>query len=107
MAEEMTNIVSTTIDEVVDIYTQLVTSAIKNGYKMSQVRSTFLWGAPGVGKSQGINQLASRLEKETGKTVKVTDIRLLLFNPVDLRGIPSANADKTKAVWLNSIPWTK
>ena len=27
-------------------------------------------------------------------------MRLLLFNPVDLRGIPTANADKTLAVWL-------
>lgn len=27
-------------------------------------------------------------------------MRLILFNPVDLRGIPSANRDKTAAVWL-------
>jgi hypothetical protein len=27
-------------------------------------------------------------------------VRLLLFNPIDLRGIPTANADKTLAVWL-------
>ena len=30
----------------------------------------------------------------------MTDVRLLLFNPVDLRGIPAANADRTLAVWL-------
>jgi hypothetical protein len=30
----------------------------------------------------------------------VTDVRLLLFNPIDLRGIPTANEDKTLAVWL-------
>jgi len=27
-------------------------------------------------------------------------VRLLLFNPIDLRGIPTANADKTLAIWL-------
>ena len=27
-------------------------------------------------------------------------MRLLLFNPIDLRGIPTANADKTLAIWL-------
>lgn len=27
-------------------------------------------------------------------------MRLLLFNPIDLRGIPTSNADKTLAVWL-------
>jgi len=28
------------------------------------------------------------------------DVRLLLFNPIDLRGIPTSNEDKTLAVWL-------
>lgn len=27
-------------------------------------------------------------------------VRLLLFNPIDLRGIPTANAEKTLAIWL-------
>ena len=59
-----------------------------------------LWGAPGVGKSQAVRQIAREIEGETGKRVEVTDVRLLLFNPIDLRGIPTANADKTLAVWL-------
>jgi len=59
-----------------------------------------LWGAPGVGKSQAVRRLAERMEKKTGKRAIVTDVRLLLFNPIDLRGIPTANADKTLAVWL-------
>ena len=59
-----------------------------------------LWGPPGVGKSQGVRQIASEIREKTGKKVEVTDVRLLLFNPVDLRGIPTANEDKTLAVWL-------
>jgi hypothetical protein len=59
-----------------------------------------LWGPPGVGKSQGIRQVAKKIEEDTGKRVEITDVRLLLFNPVDLRGIPTANEDKTLAVWL-------
>jgi hypothetical protein len=47
-----------------------------------------------------VRQIASRIENETGKKVNVTDVRLLLFNPIDLRGIPTANQDKTLAVWL-------
>ncbi len=59
-----------------------------------------LWGHPGVGKSQGVREIAAEIEKQTGRDVRITDVRLLLFNPVDLRGIPTANEDKTLAVWL-------
>lgn len=59
-----------------------------------------LWGPPGVGKSQGVRQIAEHITEETGKSVAINDVHLLLFNPVDLRGIPTANADKTLAVWL-------
>ena len=62
--------------------------------------SVMLWGPPGVGKSQGIRQVAKNIAEQTGKKVEITDVRLLLFNPVDLRGIPTANEDKTLAVWL-------
>ena len=59
-----------------------------------------LWGPPGVGKSQSVKHIATKLEEETDRKVIVTDVRLLLFNPVDLRGIPTSNEDKTLAVWL-------
>ncbi len=62
--------------------------------------SVMLWGPPGVGKSQGVKQLGELIGKRTGKKVNVTDVRLLLFNPIDLRGIPKSNAEKTLAVWL-------
>lgn len=62
--------------------------------------SVMLWGAPGVGKSQGVRQIGEQIEETTGKSVHITDVRLLLFNPIDLRGIPTANDDKTLAVWL-------
>jgi len=62
--------------------------------------SVMLWGAPGVGKSQGVRQIGEQIEAATGKSVHITDVRLLLFNPIDLRGIPTASEDKTLAVWL-------
>lgn len=40
------------------------------------------------------------MSKKTGKKVEITDVRLLLLTPIDLRGIPTANEDKTLAVWL-------
>jgi hypothetical protein len=75
-------------------------SLINSGLPLKRFPSIMLWGPPGVGKSQGVKQVASEIQQQTGKRVVVTDVRLLLFNPVDLRGIPTANADKTLAVWL-------
>src|SRR3712207_3416506 len=37
---------------------------------------------------------------DLGKKVVITDVRLLLFNPVDLRGIPVPDANKEFAIWL-------
>lgn len=73
---------------------------INNGAPVKTMPSVMLWGAPGVGKSQAVRQIAKEIENNTGRRVVVTDVRLLLFNPIDLRGIPTANADKTLAVWL-------
>ena len=76
-------------------------SAVINAHlPVKTVPSVMLWGPPGVGKSQAVRQIAAEIEKSTGKRAVVTDVRLLLFNPIDLRGIPTANADKTLAIWL-------
>ena len=75
-------------------------NVINKGLNLKKTPSVMLWGPPGVGKSQSIRELAQILQYETYKRVNVTDVRLLLFNPIDLRGIPTANEDKTLAVWL-------
>lgn len=75
-------------------------TAINNKVSLKVLPSVMLWGPPGVGKSQAIRQIAKDISSKTGKKAKITDVRLLLFNPIDLRGIPTANADKTLAIWL-------
>lgn len=57
--------------------------------------SAMFWGPPGVGKSEVFEQVAK--ERQWG----FIDIRLLMYNPVDLRGIPYPNENKTKANWLS------
>ncbi len=46
-----------------------------------------LWGAPGIGKSQIISQVATK------NKVNIIDIRLSQMEPSDLRGIPFKNGD--------------
>jgi len=54
-------------------------------------KPVFLWGAPGVGKSQVVAQVAAALR------VRLIDIRAILLDPVDLRGLPTV--ENGKAAW--------
>ena len=78
----------------------LYAAAINRGDPVCALPAVMLWGMPGVGKSQGVRQLAQYIGRHTGKKVEVTDVRLLLFNPIDLRGIPTADQNKQFAIWL-------
>ncbi len=89
-----------TINEMEEYLSRAYTNLIRQGIPLWRFPAVMLWGAPGVGKSQGIRQVAEAIRLRTGKKVSIIDVRLLLFNPVDLRGIPTANEDKTLAVWL-------
>ncbi|MBQ7226431.1 MAG: AAA family ATPase [Clostridia bacterium] len=100
MSKLPTLIPTLSVDRTVSILSSAYISAVKTGTPFKKIPSVMLWGPPGVGKSQAIRQVAKEIERETGKRCVVTDVRLLLFNPIDLRGIPTANADKTLAVWL-------
>lgn len=100
MIEQNTRPTELTVERMVKQLSKAYVALIQTNTPLKIFPSVMLWGPPGVGKSQGIRQVADEIAEHTGKTVKITDVRLLLFNPVDLRGIPTANEDKTLAVWL-------
>lgn len=89
------NIPSVCVDELIDLLTDIYSES-----DFDSVLTPFLWGPAGVGKSQAVMQFAKRLQEITKKTVAVTDVRLLLFSPVDLRGVPVADADRKFTEWL-------
>lgn len=88
------------VNQVVQLLSTAYIKLINSNTPLRSFPSVMLWGPPGIGKSQGVREIAESIHAKTGKRVEITDVRLLLFNPVDLRGIPTANADKTLAVWL-------
>lgn len=97
---KLSNIPSMDVGGLIEQLSSTYCSVINAGLPLTTLPSVMLWGAPGVGKSQAVRQIAKEVELKTGKKTHVTDVRLLLFNPIDLRGIPTANEDKTLAVWL-------
>ena len=56
-------------------------------------RPVFLWGPPGIGKSDIVKQIGEDAGRE------VIDVRLALWEPTDIKGIPYYNADQGKMVW--------
>jgi hypothetical protein len=54
---------------------------------VEEQQPVFIWGSPGTGKSSVVNQLAAELG------IALRDIRALLLDPVDLRGLPFVGKD--------------
>lgn len=54
----------------------------------------FVWGAPGVGKSDIVRQVA------TDAGIGLTDVRALLLDPIDLRGLPVPDLAAGASRWL-------
>ena len=67
----------------------------KNSIKhaLKKQRPIFLWGPPGIGKSDIIHQIGDYMDAH------VIDIRLSLWEPTDIKGIPYYAANDNKMVW--------
>lgn len=61
---------------------------------IAKQRPAFVWGAPGVGKSEMIEQVAKDDERE------LRDVRLNLLDPTDIKGFPVPNIAEGEMTWL-------
>lgn len=59
-----------------------------------QQTPVFIWGQPGIGKSDLIYRIASEL-----KNTYVVDVRLPLWEPTDIKGIPFFNSNTGEMEW--------
>jgi hypothetical protein len=57
-------------------------------------RPVFLWGPPGIGKSEVVEQITNDLPNS-----HLIDIRLSLWEPTDIKGIPYFDSNQGKMVW--------
>jgi|TARA_R110000803_G_scaffold8650_2_gene27738 MoxR-like ATPase len=67
-------------------------ASIKHALKKK--RPIFLWGAPGIGKSDIIRQITN-----TFSNSHLIDIRLSLWEPTDIKGIPYFDSNSGTMVW--------
>lgn len=76
----------------IEQFTKIIELNIKEGNK----RPIFGLGKGGIGKTESIYELTKRLN------IGYVDVRLLLYNESDLKGIPYPNEDHTKTIWLQN-----
>jgi hypothetical protein len=60
-------------------------------------RPVFLWGPPGIGKSEVVQEIADELKGH------VIDLRMAQMEPTDIRGIPYFNKDINKMDWAAPV----
>jgi len=60
---------------------------------MKKQRPVFMWGPPGIGKSDIVKQLGAEQDRN------VIDVRLSLWEPTDIKGIPFYNASLGTMSW--------
>jgi hypothetical protein len=70
-------------------------AAIRKCFKVN--RPVFLWGAPGIGKSDIVKQIADEQDRE------VVDVRLSLWEPTDIKGIPFFNPESHTMQWAPPV----
>jgi ATPase family associated with various cellular activities (AAA) len=59
---------------------------------ISAKQPVHLWGGPGIGKSDVVRAVARKMNRQ------LIDVRAVLLDPVDLRGLPHVNGD-SRAHW--------
>lgn len=62
-------------------------------HAISKKRPIFLWGPPGIGKSDIVKQIADSIDAYT------VDVRLSLWEPTDIKGIPYFDSNSGTMVW--------
>jgi len=62
-------------------------------HAIRKFRPIFLWGPPGIGKSEIVEQIGESINAH------VIDVRLSLWDPTDIKGIPYFDANIGKMVW--------
>jgi len=65
---------------------------------MSKKRPIFIWGAPGIGKSDIVEQITDSFENSL-----LIDIRLSLWEPTDIKGMPYYSANDNTMKWAPPV----
>lgn len=81
------NMARMTVDRAVDLICRLYVGLLERGEPLGSILPPMLWGAPGIGKSQGAEQLCRKLEEQTGRKVHFHQLLLNKCDPSKVEGM--------------------
>ena len=82
-----------------DVTRTVSVNAAKSRIKhcMTKMRPVFIWGPPGIGKSDVVHQIGNDIGAH------VIDVRLSLWEPTDIKSIPYYDSNANKMTWAPPI----
>ena len=96
---DMANAVST--EDLHTLLTLQMKKLIENPALSRKLPPLMVWGAPGIGKSSILRDVAEELG------VGFIDVRLAQREPVDIRGLPMPDKETNSVKWLVSDEWPR
>lgn len=94
------NIPNKTVNGMICLLHRMMGDLINGGVSPADIPAVFLWGPMGVGKTDGVEQLGTKLSASVSKPVILTKICLSDYGRTDLTGIPVPDEERRFANWL-------
>ena len=92
---------ATTVGQAKEIIEHHLRMLWRHPERANEVPPLMLWGAPGIGKSTIISDMAKELD------IGFIDVRLAQREPVDIRGLPVPREDRSGVDWIVSSEWPR
>jgi hypothetical protein len=92
---------ATTVGQAKEIIEHHLQMLWRHPERANEVPPLMLWGAPGIGKSTIISDMAKELD------IGFIDVRLAQREPVDIRGLPVPREDRSGVDWIVSSEWPR
>lgn len=96
----MNNVIGVNTAEMIDFAIRYYIGCYEANKNFADADPIMAWGAPGIGKSQGIAQIAETVANKLNKKLHFVDFRLSMKSLVDVGGIPYADKEKQLTKWL-------
>ena len=82
MTDNETNLTLLNVNQIVSLLSRAYIKLIKNGTPLKSFPSVMLWGPPGIGKSQGVREIAGNIQATKPQLIRMSRLLLIAMSPL-------------------------